>query len=194
MKVYEIGVDVEKYRWIMPVQDPVPEWRWFFRCEPKPQWTSPLLCHVYDLRKEAGNFYEFATDALTFDETALEGMRDIFEMAGEILPIELEEEYVEGAYRPGGRLYVLNVLECVNALDKEKSEWRRGPAGEKISLKNYAFHRNRMPESSLFKVPEDNYSSVLTYVGLKDPEDEFIGRYQALGLTGLIFEELWSDE
>ena len=194
MKIYRIRVDVEKYRWILWTDDPVPAWQMFFQCEPKPQWTTPIRCYVDDLRQESGNFYQFASDALTFDDTALEGMRDIFEMAGEILPIELEEEYVQGAYRPGGRLYALNVLECVNALDKEKSEWYLGSAGQKISLRKYAFHRNRMPESSLFKVPEDNYSSVLTYVGLKDPEDEFIGRYQALGLTGLIFEELWSDE
>ncbi|MDB4106783.1 hypothetical protein OAD08_00165 [bacterium] len=41
-------------------------------------------------------------------------MVDSLEMAGEILPITLET---------GEGLYILNVTECVNALDKEKSEY-----------------------------------------------------------------------
>jgi hypothetical protein len=184
MKVFEILSDVEVYRWIHPVDEGI--WNTGmldFSGDKISNWT-PIQCYVDNLKKEVGNFYEFSGGALTFDKYTYETMGDIFEMAGEIFPLKMEE---------GEDLFVLNVLDCVNALDKERSVWHaRG--GKRTRLKEYVFHKNRMRESSLFKIPENNYGAVLTYSGLKDPEDEFIGRYQSLGLTGLIFEELWSDE
>jgi hypothetical protein len=184
MKVFEILSDVEKYRWIHPVDDAVWDMGMMdFAGDKKSNW-KPIKCYVDNLKKEVGSFYEFSGRALTFDKYAYEGMCDILEMAGEILPITMEE---------GDDLYVLNVLDCVNALDKEKSIWHmRG--GKRTRLKKYVFQKERVHESSLFKIPENNYGAVLTYTGLKDSDDEFIGRYQRLGLTGLIFEELWSDE
>lgn len=50
-----------------------------------------------------------------------------------------------------------------------------------------------MCASPLFKIPETCNYEVLTCEGLKDPNDEFKGRIEQLGLTGLIFEQLWSD-
>jgi len=186
MKIFRLRVNVEEYRWIHPVGgDSV--WKTGlldFMGDKKENW-KPLQCYVGNLKQKTGNFYEFASGSLVFDKAVYEGMGDILEMGGEILPLEMEE---------GGQLYLLNVLECINALDKGKSEWKRTPEGQKMYLTKYAFHSNRILESSLFKIPEGNYSSVLTYSGVKDTADEFKGRYEQLGLTGLIFEELWSDD
>ncbi len=88
--------------------------------------------------------------------------------------------------------HVLNVTECVNVLDDHKTEWLYengiGP------IKKYAFHAGRLTEAPLFKIPETCRSEILTLEGIKDPEDEFKGRVERLGLKGLIFEEIWSNE
>ncbi|MGJ8678521.1 MAG: hypothetical protein ACSHX0_13485 [Akkermansiaceae bacterium] len=80
-------------------------------------------------------------------------------------------------------------------LDNEKSNWYCSPRdGTKVSIDDFAFHRNRLGESSIFKIPETVRAGIYTFTGLKDPEDEFKTAYEAAGLKGLLFEEIWSDE
>ena len=155
-----------------------------FDCAKKKDSWNPPSVYVLNPKLKMGNFIYLIPGALICDQIATEALRDILEMSGELLPILHE----------GKEYTILNVTECVNALNQEKTEWKYSKrSGAKIGIAHYSFHMNRFPETSLFKIPETSRSEILTYSGLKDPEDEFITICQKQGLTGLLFEELWSD-
>jgi hypothetical protein len=103
-------------------------------------------------------------------------------MSGELLPLPHKAEM----------LHVLNATECVNALDEDTTEWIYGKTtGTRIGIRRYSFYANRLLEGPLFKIPETSATDILTIEGMKDPDDEFKGRVEQLGLTGLRFEEIW---
>ena len=94
----------------------------------------------------------------------------------------------------GEQFFALNVTECINVLDNESTQWVYGQStGARIRIEQYAFHADRLTETPLFKIPETSRSEILTVEGLKDPDDEFKSRVEKMGLTGLVFEEIWSD-
>ena len=89
-------------------------------------------------------------------------------------------------------LFLLNVTECINALDSEASSWSTSPTtGRRLRLTTYIFRPDLLPESSLFKIPETSRGELLTHSGLEDPADEFVSRYERAGLTGLEFDEVF---
>jgi hypothetical protein len=144
-------------------------------------WESPEL-YIYNPKLEPGNFYHLCSGAFVVDAEAMEKLRDILEMAGELLPLE----------HKGTPFYLVNILECVNCLDEKKTKWVIGKTtGAKIRIAKYHFERSRLSESTLFKIPETSLGEVLCVSGLKDPEDEFKAQVESLGLKGLIFEKLW---
>jgi hypothetical protein len=87
-------------------------------------------------------------------------------------------------------LLVCNVTCVVSALDEKKS--RHKPEMPDW-IDEYVFHPNRW-EYSLFKIPQTSIKEVLCVEGLADPEDEFKGAVEKLGLKGFEFRKLWSDE
>jgi hypothetical protein len=184
MKIYKLSEDVNKYQWIMPVEEKSLFDNLSFDCFSKKNEWVPLDMYIFNPKKKAGNFYSLGgAGALVFDEKVLDAMRSIFEMAGEILPLNLN----------GNILYCLNVLECINNLDQTKTIYDKYEDGTNGRILKYVFHINRFPESSIFKIPESSKTEVLTYSGLKDSDDEFVGLYLKNEFTGLVFEEIFSD-
>ena len=182
MKILKVRPDISKYQSIGLVDEDL--WatdKLTFDCSAKNDW-EPVKCYVQNPKLRRGNFFHLCPGLLVCDQKALEGMEDIFEMAGEVLSLELEN---------GSRLFGINVLECVNAIDVENTEWRVSSSGVKTGIVRHVFHPNRFTESTLFKVPETSRGELLSYAELKDENDEFKGRYKDLGLAGLVFEELW---
>jgi hypothetical protein len=117
------------------------------------------------------------------DSPTCETLRTILEMAGEILPLPHQNEPFQ----------LMNVLECVNCLDREQTKWAYGKrTNARIGIEEYRFHTNRFSESTLFKIPETAMAEILTVTGLKGPEDEFKSIVERQGLQGLLFEEVWS--
>jgi hypothetical protein len=102
--------------------------------------------------------------------------------------------------RSGGRILFTDPITITglirrefNCLDHDKTEWEYGETtGKPIRIVRYAFHEDRMPESSIFKIPETGRSEILCYEGARDPEDEFKPFVERNGITGLKFTELWS--
>ncbi|GHT32494.1 hypothetical protein FACS189434_04360 [Bacteroidia bacterium] len=132
------------------------------------------------------NFYSLGTyGAFVFDEYTLEICRTVFEMAGEILPIQIER---------GPELYLLNILECMNGLNYETTKWDYYDDGTKGRILKYGFHPERvLNEASIFKIPEKISTGIFCYADVKNPDDEFYHLYHKHKLTGLIFEELYND-
>ena len=90
---------------------------------------------------------------------------------------------------------LLNVTACVNCLDQDRTEWELGKStGKRIRIEKYAFHYDRLPESSVFKIPETRRGEILCYEGVKDPEDELKPYVESHGITGLKFTELWASD
>lgn len=183
MKVYRVKTDVRNYQWIMPdiSEDNLLDFI-MFDCEAKNENWTDINWYIDNPKLKKGNFYHIHGGSFAFDQQVYDSeLFTLFEMAGQILPINVE----------GQKLYVLNVLECINSLDQENSKFNYYDNGTRGRILNYTFH-NRLTESSIFKIPETSRGEILTYTGIKDSEDEFYSLYKQLNFTGLIFEELYS--
>lgn len=184
MKVYRVRPDVNKFQHFM-LEDPnigLSEMMIFDGTLKNEKWKSPAV-YITNPKQKTGHFpVLWSTATLVVDGTAFEQLQDLLEMSGELLPLPYK----------GSMYHVLNVTECFNVLDENKTQWLYEQASGPI--KKYSFHASRFSESPLFKIPETCKSEILTIEGLKDPDDEFKGRVERLGLKGLVFEELWSDE
>jgi hypothetical protein len=183
--IYRVSVDVERYQTLVPKDERI--WtssQLVFDGRRKLDWI-PCETYVLNPLRTRGNFFHLCPGALVFDETAYSALDESLERSGEILPIT-----TEGG---GGQLYVLNVTECVNALDHAKAEWAYSTDGErKLGLKRYAFHLNRLPDSSLFKIPETARGDVL--VQSRALEEGFLEVYRSKELRGLVFGQILEDE
>lgn len=180
--VFRISVDVNAFQWLIPADDRV----WIdgkldFDCQALGASWRPLEFYVHNPKRARGNFLNIGPGLFALDQTAREALLDLLEMCGELLPATIEGQ--------DERVDILNVLECVNALDRKKS--RIEPTG---LVSKYVFHVDRLSESSIFKIPQSSRAEILTYTGIKNPVDEFRFRYAESGLTGLKFDLLWSDQ
>ena len=188
MKIYEIVPDVNHYQSFQyDYPDADPFWKsnqWKFDCIPKASTWVPPKVNILSPKLKWGNFFNLGTGVLVFDTHATEVLRGFLEMSGELLPLNYK----------GDKFTVLNVTECVDALDDGKTKWVYAKdSGTKIRIEQHAFHRHRLSESPLFKIPETCKSRILTFEGMKDPQDEFKPSIERFGLTGLTFKEIWND-
>lgn len=186
MKIFSIGVDVEKYQWIMPtVDDDNILDLLTFECSRKSDSWIFEDWFVFNPMLKAGDFSYVVSGVLAFNERVYDSdLGPLLEMAGEVLPIDVN----------GRRAYVLNVLECCSMLNERKSIWNPDDPNNALLIKKYAFYEDRITESTLFKIPQTARVQVLTYCDVKDPEDEFYYLYHSLGFSGLTFECLYSSD
>jgi hypothetical protein len=153
-----------------------------FDCEKRKKEWEELQVYIYNPKIKPKNFYSYASGILVFDEKALEICENVFEMSGEILPIQVER---------GPKLYLLNILECMNGLDYDSTIWDYYDDGTKGRILEYAFHKDRIEnESTIFKIPETSKTDIFCFSDVKDRSDEFYHLYHDNNLTGLIFEEI----
>ncbi len=121
-----------------------------------------------------------------FQQMPLGGELDL---AGELLPLDTEG---------GLQLSALNVTNVVNALDKSRTKWSSTDNGRHMYVDvmrggpdAYQFHEDRLPESCLFKLPQNAASAVFCIERTGDPATEFKACVEKLGLTGLQFRLIW---
>jgi hypothetical protein len=184
MKVFRVVPDVRNFQTLTP--DDMDWWADFalsIDCFPKKDVWKPSMFYVRQPKLRVGNFWDITPGFLVADDKAAAHVEEFFEMAGEVLPLPFE-----------GRVFsLLNVTQCLNCLNHEASQWREPAARTGRPLK-YVFHPRRMDEAGLFKIPETQRAEVLFLEREGDPETEFKAAVESHGFTGLIFEELWSDQ
>jgi len=189
MKIYKLDVDINRYQSLLPVSDDdsLFDNTLVFKGYPKlDTWKSLSFYIDNPLDKEANFFALFNSSALVCDKNAADMLAWYWGMCGELLPMELED---------GRKMFILNVLDCPNVLDKENTEYDCYDDGTRSNrIIKYSFHKNRFHESSIFKIPETAKTEILTYTGVKASEDEFYNAYHESGLQGLTFEEVYCDE
>jgi hypothetical protein len=184
MKVYTLRFDSNNYQRFLPEEEGI--WktgRLKLNCTRKLQEWVPPQIYVPNPTLKKGNFSHLCSGAFVTDSAATEELRDLLEMAGELLPLHYKnEDYA-----------LLNVTECMDCLDHDRTEWELGKTtGAKIRIIRHVFRPNRLPESSIFKIPE-RLATIYVAEGRFDPEDEFKSRVEKSQLQGLLFEEVWRD-
>jgi hypothetical protein len=182
MKIYRI-TESDNTQWVMPrvSEDDILSIL-SFDCEQRNDELKNIRWYVFDPKTKPKNFYCGVNGALVFNQQVYDSeLLMLFEMAGEIIPLTMET---------GETIYALNVLECINIIDNDKTIWDIYDDGTKGRILQYSFHHG-VSESSLFKIPETSRIDVLTYSGVKDSSDEFYSLYKKSGFTGLEFKEIY---
>lgn len=188
MKVYDIDFEVNDYQSLYfsdrtllngLVTNPMLN----FHGKPLSAIWKPIDVFVYRPKLKVPHLYAFEqVGTMIADEQASEELCTFFEMAGEILPVKC-----------GNReLGLINITECINCLDHERTEWFKLPDGTPVNVERFVFHKNLFSASSLFKIPES--IGMLTVEDTGDPECEFKAACEALGYEGLWFRLLWDSE
>jgi hypothetical protein len=184
VKVYKLRLDSNNYQRFLPEDEGI--WktrRLTMDCTRKlPAWIPPAV-YVPNPSLKKGHFFHLCSGAFVADKDATEMLRDLLEMGGELLPIAYKTEPYS----------LLNVTECMDCLDHERTEWVLGKStAAKIDIKRYVFRAERMPESSIFKIPH-RLADIYVAEGRFDPEDEFKSKVEKNNFGGLLFEEVWYD-
>lgn len=185
MKIYSIEVDIDKYQTILPVLDSNEIYEILdFKGLPKEKKWEPIVFYIDNPLAIQGDFYSLINSAaFVCNKKAVDKLGRFWDLSAELLPIFLED---------GTELFIVNIIDCINALDQKDTEYDYYEDGTRSNrILKYAFHKNRYHESSIFKIPETANTQILTYTGIKSPEDEFFFAYKESGLTGLIFTPLY---
>jgi hypothetical protein len=182
MTVYRIRNDVDRYQYFLTEKEEEQGILYGMDCTPKEDAWSPPSVYVLYPRHEAGDFYQFHSNVLIVSPRARMLLHEHLARAGELLPLH---------YR-GHSYTVLNVTECINVLDQEKTEWVYAE-GHRLHIKKYHFHPGRFTETTLFKIPETSDSEILAVTGMS-ASGGFREAVERANLKGLIYEELWSTE
>ncbi len=131
------------------------------------------------------DFYQPRQGFFIISEKAHRHLGALFRNLGEILPLTCTEPHC-----PDGRIYAVNILECINCLDHERTSWRTN----KKLINEYVFNASRLPSNGFFKIPEERSIAIYAQVDTALPEDEWITtRIRDYGLQGLRFEVVWQE-
>ena len=186
MKIYRVEVDVGMYQTFY--RSNTNEWSLdqciFDGRSRLADWTPPEI-YIMHPKLERGNFFGFAATIGTWivDAQGVELMDRFWSC--ELLPLEHKAE----------KFFVVNVLEVINVLDENRTQFRIGKTtGARIGIERHEFHKDRLTEAPLFKIPETCRAEVLTCEGFLEPEDEFKFNLEQSGLKGLVFHEIWNDD
>jgi hypothetical protein len=148
-------------------------------------WT-PMTFAVQDPKTRKGDFFNLSGYMLACSRQRAEQLSPYLEQSGEVLPIE-----VEGSSEP----HVLwNILACADVLDEGRSRIAMLTPQIRGDIEQYAFRPDALASAPrVFRLPQALH---LVYASTKieDSGDDFVSRYQKLGLTGLRFKELWRQD
>lgn len=185
MKIYKIKTESNSVQILSPVNNVDRGLNLLtFNCESRNKKWEEIEVYIQNPATKPKNFFSMPSGILVCDDSALNVCRTVFEMSGEILPVHVER---------GSKLYVINVSECMNGLNNDTTEWAYYKDGSKSRILKYGFYPDRvLNESSIFKIPETAKIDIFCWAYIKNPNDEFYHLYHEHGLTGLVFEELYS--
>jgi len=177
--VFRVVADVNNYQFVATDESAFTSTYPFDGTRIGRRWTVPCA-FVYNPVSALGDFLGcFWLDAVfAVHERARRQVAIFMDQACEVLPLVVDDH----------RLNICNVTNVVNCLDVSRSIIDE----DTNSIERYAFVASRF-NYSLFKIPQSRQSEILCVEGIAAPLDEFKGRVEKLGLTGLRFQKLWTD-
>lgn len=143
-------------------------------------------CYISSPKDQRGNFFNIGSGELLFDNTALLSLESVLQGCGELHTVNVETI---------GTLFYYNNLQKIDALDIENTWWRKESDGSKKIILKHEFNASKLATAPcLFAIPQNRFSKLLTVTGQEGISDDFYSVYNAVGLSGLKFEKLWSTE
>jgi len=179
MQVFRLKSDVNHYQYFLTEERTLGE-QLLTDCSRREDTWVPPKVFIYMPLLRKGDLFNFSGGSLIFSPSATEKLRMHLEMAGELLPLPYQ----------GETHTLLNVTECINCLDQEKTEWVTAPDGTRLWPGRYVFHPGRLSESDIFKIPETYRAEVL--VVDRDDDEGFVAALKEHDIQGYILELLWS--
>ena len=181
--VYAVDVDVNKVRTFHP-QDESLFGTPTLTFDGRPLtagWTPPAVV-VLDKKQKAADFSAISTGCLITPQRTTDVLRPVLEAAGELLPLVFR----------GASYHLLNITQVRDCLDPERTRWVKGKtSGKNIRIEVYAFRPERLPDSTLFKIPERPLTEIFVHDG-PSSRPGFKAEVERLGLQGLEFTPVWS--
>lgn len=187
MRVYEVEADVDHFMQFVCEDEAFTESALFcLDGTPRAEiWTAHKM-QPFSVSLECGDFsYVSGACSLLIWPRARKILRDVIQQSGELLPVDIGKD----------ECCLLNVTECVDCLDERATVWVYGKETRKpIRIKEYGFVPSKLPQSSLFKIPERRKTRIYATEGLVANEQTFKWLVEANGLRGLLFKLIWSNE
>jgi hypothetical protein len=116
-----------------------------------------------------------ASYALIFRKKAIDALRPLLEVDGELLPLSC----------PGHDLWIYNTFRVLDALDEDASTVMRLKSGKPFMIQEHVFRPEIVKNVPIFKI--SLLSPSPTYVN-----ESFLERWRSSGLHGLDFTGVWS--
>ncbi len=110
-----------------------------------------------------------------FSRRAVEALRDLLELNGELLPLKSSK----------GEYFAFNITRIVDALDEANSKVKRFSSGRLMVVKQHEFLVERVAGLTIFKIPQLARSREFV-------TDVFVERVNQRRLTGFDFLPVWS--
>jgi hypothetical protein len=137
-----------------------------------------LAIHAADEPDDRAQLPDFALLGVVplFSEQAVAALRDVLESHGELLPVR----------HPRRRYLAYNVTTVLDALDEERSSLSRFSDGGVMSIESYAFRRDAISGTAIFRIRQ--LPRAFVYV-----TEDFVDRVRRAELLGFQFRMLWKD-
>ena len=176
-----------RFQNVWPVDSDTVDWtgQWSFNCQSRAAlWPQcGALVEVLNPGRPAGNFPFVEGGAVGMDLMTRRRIEATLPPA----------EFLDLRGTDGRAYQLMNILECTECLDEDACEWRSLPTRARVSVTRFAFVPSRLPKFSLFKVKAAPWH-IFASSGHVPNESEFMSAYEAMGLRGLDFQEVWNDE
>ena len=186
MKVYIIKPDTN-FRFLFPDEDVYYSEYWEFKCR---ELAGKLPKFQAEFDKKSDNPIPdiacLGMTTLAFSKEAATELVYILEDAGELLPFYVGEDL----------WYCYNITKSIDALDEEKTTFKIFDGVNKMFPNNYVFKDDLLSESTIFKIPTDNFTDIFC-VDRRDTDDQVMNNFFCAiayhGYTGIEFEEVYSN-
>ncbi len=187
MKIYELRADTN-YQFMYPEDSVHNTLDWEFKAKPLIDILPKQFKSYFEQEKNKPRpdiaRLGMATFATRSEVTS--NFLDILEPTCELLPFWMDNE----------PWYCWNVLKVADAIDAEASKWL-STEPVRVGLSQPAFIESKLPKTSIFKTPTDNYTSIYC-IDRRDNDEQIENNLFCAvayhGYTGLTFEEVYSNE
>lgn len=112
----------------------------------------PLIMQRQEPKKHADFFSIEDTDCIAMSEKAVQYLKDLINEKIELLPIETD----------AGKYYVLNIMNVINCLNKEESDYTALPNGLIVNYSLLEFDEVKLGNNAIFKISELPYTNFIT--------------------------------
>ena len=157
----------------------------WFTGAPVKDWNPPPLEPYLKSRPEPDIWYYYNGAIAVWKAllSKIPELETILMRAGQLLPQPFK----------GKELTICNITECVECIDAEKSDWIFHPAGKRITVRRPFFIADKLPKSTLFKIPQAPMQ-IFTWEKDQNAEQEFKACAEKHKLTSVYFIPIWSEE